>query len=274
MITVLDASRALLIEVAQILNEQSCNYVIVGGWSPYLRNNTTHAHPGTKDVDVLFSDAHARGGISAIVDSFLDRGFLVSAKHDFQLLKEVEVSGKKLVFNIDLLHPSETIDNPELFVDHFDLGIKESDFGDDKLVRSIVLPSSQLLFKRGMWSAMPVTCQLTGRTLDVPLITEAGCLLSKCGSVGLAKRKRDAFDIFLSVKSAGVVRIAETIRPYAHINGVRELLTSLRKFLAEPCCVDGSFLEFDTRVLRYAREASDEGLPSGLVLNVLDAIMR
>lgn len=272
MTTVLDASKALLVDVTKILNKKQCNYVIVGGWSPYLRNRTKYYHPGTKDVDVLFSDAHARGGIREIIETFLSAGFLVSAKHDFQLLKSIEVDGKELVFNVDLLHPSETIDNPELLVDHLNLGIFEDDFGDTKIVRSIVLPSSRLLFEPGLSSPYDVICPITGITQRIPLITEAGCILSKCMSVSLGKRKRDSFDIFVSAEGITPRLFADVVKPYMQIEGVKIMLDDLRQFLSQKAHPDEPELEFDLRVRKYAQEIDTSVSPATSVLAVLNAI--
>jgi hypothetical protein len=129
---------------------------------------------------------------------------LVSAKHDFQLLKPISVEGRELVFNVDLLHPSETHRNPELLVDHLDLHIKESDFGDNKFVKSMVLPSSQILFEKDFFDSLIVNCPISNAYATIPLINECGCILSKCESVKLEKRKRDAFDIYLSVCNIAV----------------------------------------------------------------------
>lgn len=272
MTTVLDASKALLVEVAEILNKEQCAYVIVGGWSPYLRNSTKYRHPGTKDVDVLFSDAHARGGIRKVVEMFLSRGFLVSAKHDFQLLKPIEVEGRELAFNVDLLHPSETIANPELLVDHLNLNICEDDLGQDKAVRSVVLPSSRILFESGMSSLYEVVCPITGNKESIQLISEAGCVLSKCKSVHLEKRKRDSFDIFVALESSTPELFAAALRPYAHIEGVKDMLGSLREFLSVQVHPRNPYLEFDLRVRKYAKDMCREVSPATTVLAALDAV--
>jgi hypothetical protein len=272
MSTVLDAAKALLVETVDILNREGANYVVVGGWSPFLRNKTPHAHPGTKDVDILFSDASAEGGIEKIVEAFLSAGFMVSAKHDFQVIKEVNVAGRLLAFNVDLLHPSETVHNPELLVDHLNLHIKDSEIGDDKFVRSIVLPSSQILFEKDMWSPINVKCPLTGKNIDVPLITETGCVLSKCESVSAEKRKRDSFDIYLSILNLAPHTVASGIRAYTHLEGVKTLLTSFRAFMDRKAVADAAFLEFDARVSKYIKNMDWSNPPSSLVKEMLEAI--
>lgn len=272
MTTVLDASKALLVEVANVLNRANVNYVVVGGWSPYLRYKGPLQHPGTKDVDILFSDATVEGGISQIIELFLKNGFLVSAKHDFQLLKPISVEGRELVFNVDLLHPSETHKNPELLVDHLDLHINESDLGDKKFVKSVVLPSSQILFEKGFFGPLNVQCPITSVSATVPLITECGCILSKCESVKLEKRKRDAFDIYLSLCSVGTEDFAKALRPYAKLAGVASMLDALREYIKKKVVESEPMLDFDYRVYRYAKDFQVPSSPAALVAKALDAL--
>lgn len=144
--TVIEASKLLLFETCSLLNSLEARYLVVGGWSPYLLNKTSIKHPGTKDVDILFQDATIEYGIKEIFQEFLAAGFMVSAKHDFQLLKVIEVNNQQLVFNVDFLHPSETSKSPKLFVDQLTLGVLERPFGPEKANKSIALPSSKNVF--------------------------------------------------------------------------------------------------------------------------------
>ena len=137
----------LLAETADILNRNKINYIIVGGWSPLLLNNNPIVHPGTKDVDILFENGYRKKELGKIILKFIDSGFLLSAKHDFQLFKEIEVHGKKFIYNIDLLHPTETQKPEEIYIDHIDLGIPSDKYQSNTFkMKSIALPSSQALF--------------------------------------------------------------------------------------------------------------------------------
>lgn len=243
----------------------------MGGWSPYLLNTTEHKHPGTKDVDILFSDGAADRGLKEFVGLLLRSGFMPSAKHDFQLLKPISVNGHELVFNVDLLHPSESLKNPELFMDHLDLHIKDGDFGKSKFVRSIVLPSSEILFRDGFNQTVQVVAPLSGREATVPLISSAGAILSKCESVHLVKRPRDSFDIYISLMSSGAQNIVAALSPYKEMAGVQHMLKSLGSFIAEKSTFSDDCYEFDVRVHRYVRHDLDI-LPSQEIANMLAAI--
>ncbi len=197
-------------------------------------------------TDILFSDAKVSKALSDVIEKSLSNGFLPSAKHDFQLLMPVKVGTHELVFNVDLLHPSETIENPELLVDHFDLGINDSELNENRAVRSIVLPSSELLFRDGFFS----TYQLEARALDgslvnstFSLLTFAGSVISKSESVSSPKRTRDAFDIFMAFQNDPNGEIECLLRQYTRIDGVRK-------------CVDGLKKNFYQRLLRKARNTT------------------
>jgi len=199
--TVLDGARFLLGETCEILNELKARYMIVGGWTPFLRNKSKLIHPGTKDVDVLFEDGYISGNLGNIIATFLNRGFLPSAKHDFQLLKEIKVGGRTLVYNVDLLHPSESQENPHLFVDHLNLQLPESAFElQSRFVRSIVLGDCEILFD-GLSEPFSFDYQDasgSGRRVTIPLMDFVGLLASKTKSIANLKRQRDAFDVYLT----------------------------------------------------------------------------
>ena len=271
---VLSASKGLLVDAMEILTKTDHKFVVVGGWCPYLRNRTDLHHPGTKDVDILFSDANVRGSLTSAIAALLDHGYLVSAKHDFQLLKELRVGDKAFVFNVDLLHPSETINNPEMMVDHFDLGVTEGDLPGNKHVRSIVLPSSQLIFE-GFYSDFDVSStNPDGKqtTVSVPLIDEAGLILSKCQSIKLKKRPRDSFDIYLILAQENSDATCEKLKQSAsEVEPVRELLLELRGFL--DCeCKDSEGKQFDYNMRNYpSLDSSDP--PSDYVIEKLNSII-
>jgi len=61
--TIPEAVRGLLGEACTIANKSNLRYAACGGWSPCLRNSGTIPHPGTKDVDLLFSQATEVGAL-------------------------------------------------------------------------------------------------------------------------------------------------------------------------------------------------------------------
>ena len=148
----------------------------------------------------------------------LDSGFLVSAKHDFQLLKAVAVGDHQLVFNIDFLHPSETEHSPKLFVDQLALGVLERPLGPEKATKSIALPSSAMFFQKPFIESYKLKSPGSSDTIDIPVLSLEGCVLSKCVSVSSAKRHRDAFDIYLALLNGSATEFADRVRPFERQN--------------------------------------------------------
>ena len=143
----------------------------------------------------MFRDAATFGQLEKVIKLFLNKGYLISAKHNFQLLKEIKVGDQRLIFNVDLLHPSESQNKPEMFVDHLTLDIPLKEYQSDKfMLKSIVLLDSAVLFD-GYF--IQHYCAKIDKSF--PLMNEVGCLITKSSSVLNKKRQRDAFDIFLAL---------------------------------------------------------------------------
>ncbi len=189
-----EGAQRLLTETCQILNDEKINYIIVGGWSPFLLNGNPINHPGTKDVDVLFEDGYKRENLKGIILKFLDKGYLLSAKHDFQLFKEIEVENKKFIYNIDLLHPSETKTPDEIYIDHIDLGIPSDKYKSSTFkMKSIALPSSQILFSHDLKTILSID------GVKINLMNEIGTLITKSESIKIPKRYRDSLDVYFAI---------------------------------------------------------------------------
>ncbi len=76
----LEANRGILAEACEIMGGMSVEYVVVGGWVPYLRGSEHRLrHPGTSDVDLLFNGDFDR--VKAAVPEFFKAGYVPSAKH-------------------------------------------------------------------------------------------------------------------------------------------------------------------------------------------------
>jgi hypothetical protein len=196
-----DGATHLLGEACQLLNNEKIEYLIVGGWSPYLLNQAEFPHPGTKDVDVLFKSGTEKGQLREVIKSFIKAGFIQSAKHPFQLLKTYKLNGHDFMFNVDLLHPDNQAKKPEKYVDHIDFPVKESKYMKiDYSGKTIILPQSDLFFDEFSFLHTENIQFLDGSKKEVSfnLIDEAGLILSKTKSVYNSKRTRDAYDIFLA----------------------------------------------------------------------------
>lgn len=196
------AATGLLVEVISLVSSTNMEFAVCGGWSTVLRNAKDGQHPGTRDVDLLFSEASEEGALRETIELFLQNGYLVSAKHEFQVLRCISVNEHRLVFNVDLLHPKETAKSPSIFVDHLELPIPYQDYEPDRVrMKSIALPSAAVLFDGFIELEEVTSTGFDGRqkTANVPVITEVGILVTKAKSCNFEKRPRDLFDIYLAI---------------------------------------------------------------------------
>lgn len=225
-----DGAEALLKESAQILSKfPSKKYVVIGGWCPFLRNTTNISHPGTLDVDILFEDSES-GSLSDIIKAFLEAGFLVSAKHKFQLMKKLVVRDQGIIYNVDLLHPDMTQANvplAELYVDHLELDIPlDKDELRLKQMASIVLPNSKMLFLSHMNSRESID------GVSFNLVTFTGMFFTKIESCQKPKRERDSFDIFLAFHNNDVdLSAMQGHRPDTFQYRIEKSIDNFRNFL-------------------------------------------
>jgi hypothetical protein len=191
----------------------------------------------------------------------------LSAKHEFQLLKVLQVGSREFVFNIDLMHPAEASSRPEMFQDILDLGISDNYDENSPKVKSICFPSSAIIFEQNLWSMVKVAAtDFDGKHFecDVPLMDEAALILSKADSVKQAKRARDAFDIYFLLAGPAGPTIAKKLKALStSFPQVSEQLNLLRKFL------DDNPDRFDKSVLTYLVENSVSAKPSEYVRMLL-----
>lgn len=231
-----EACHALLLSAVATLNETKLRYVVAGGWVPLLiePDHPDLVHPGTRDVDVLMIDE--LNAVQAATQALLDKRFRPSAKHEFQLLRDAAVGTREFVFNIDLMHPYEAGDTPQMFNDIFDLGVDDAyDHRGSRFAKSIGFRSAAIVYEENLFS----TVSVTGVDLDgepaahkVPILNATAFILSKCESVSTPKRTRDAFDIYYMISGKnGANHTAELCSLAARFAQVDEQVEHLRGFL-------------------------------------------
>ncbi len=265
---VLDACRGLLVDVCVHLNAIKTNYVIAGGWVPYLRSvHPRFQHQGTKDVDVLLDDD--RELLKPAVHALLNAGYLLSAKHSFQLLRILNVRDidggqvHELAFNVDLMHPAKARQTPEMFADIMEININQAYDPGKVHVQSIVFPSSKIIFDERMWEEVELAATSPAgesNTSNVPLLTPAAFILSKCDSVRNKKRERDAFDIYFVLTGQRGEETIRALRSFAEqFPQVDRQLGLLHAFLRERAGV------FDENVARYTNDWMPRESPARVV---------
>lgn len=262
--SMLEGAEQLLCDTATILNKSKLNYIIIGGWSSYLLNkNEKIKHPGTKDVDILFEDSTIKCTLTEIIKMFLDNKFLVSAKHDFQLFKIYTIRGKEFVYNIDLLHPSESRNNPQMFVDHLDLDILDYDNISNKQIKSIVLPSSSIFFN-GFIENYKCNFFEDEEHSEIKLLDNAGLILSKCESVSSSKRPRDSFDIYLAFNQPDSDKLINKLKQDQYKGEIEFLLGKLL------CFIYKKSKDFNSNIKKYHDYKGD---PAKEIKGIIENIM-
>jgi len=262
----MQANQGILVEACTIMNAAEVEYVVVGGWVPFLRGKDhSLRHPGTHDVDLLFNGDFDH--VKAAVPKFLGAGYLPSAKHPFQLLKELTVQGTNFVFNVDLMYPAEPSIDDDMLHDIIDLGVRKDDYTlETHIFKSIAFLSADVIFQRKLWSAVTVEATLPDGQqgkCSIPLMDERGLILSKCESVKGVKRGRDAFDIYFTLSGPNSLQIVEGLSKLAgDLLGTTTHLNRLKEFLIQDPDL------FNSRVAKYANGP----LPANCAKIVLDAL--
>jgi len=235
----------------------------MGGWNALLYKRPERVHPRTFDVDLLLPPKLERAAAETLIRTFLDCGFAQSAKHAFQLIREVNLAGNRFAYNVDLLHPFLESRYPEMFLDLLEFHVPLSDFDRSTMnfSKSIVLPG----IDQFIWA------QHSTRTLS---IVEAGAryeikalfpdpvafVCSKALALGGPKRPRDAYDIFVTLEGQGVASCAAELYEIARTSPTaRRCLQNLRDYMKEmPRERDGKKLEF---VSSFQRNSFFNSLP-------------
>lgn len=250
--TLTDGANELLREAVQLLGDVGKDTVLVGGWGPYIRN--LGSHPGTKDVDILFPKSYTRDDIAKATKPFLDAGFLLSAKHDFQLFRPYRIGNHSYVFNVDLLHPVIQKTSMAEFMDIIDLDIT-FDGKMAKAVKTICIVGGNIMFDHKLY----VETNYSGLSFNT--LSPTGIVLSKLQSCENPKRPRDIYDIYLSVReNPNVGRELEALAE--KYDNVSEMLEEYRgkhdkkwKFYRE--CLMSFSVDANQNVQRQLRDLND-----------------
>jgi len=183
-----EAARELLAFSTKLLLEHSVDFVIVGGWAPYLLDSQPFGHPGTLDVDVLVSsDSLDDGSFDRAADSMLKLGFLRAAKNRFQLHRVSVVGTEEMLFHVDFLNEQAPSEN--------ELNLIRG----TKLVMSIYTPPMKAVFGYEGYRFADPAEHADLRGVRFPSVVTF--VASKAAAMMAKKRIRDAFDVFVTIHS-------------------------------------------------------------------------
>lgn len=197
------AAKGLLGESIKIMNESNLDYVVVGGWIPYLfYTNKKYSHPGSFDVDILLNDKIVNiKSIEKLIQNFRKHNYIFSAKNKFQLHKILKVNKEPMVFHVDFLHRKYAPDQDEgMFLD----------WGK---MTSIAGPGMDIIFDRNERITHTISCILPNgikENVIVNFASEIGFITSKGRSLNNPKRTRDSYDLFLIMKDANSELLAKS----------------------------------------------------------------
>jgi hypothetical protein len=177
----LDAARGLLMDATEVLQSARVRFVVVGGWVPFLFHAGRFGHPGTYDVDVLLhADSLDDGSFDKASAALLARGYLRAVKNRFQAHRVINVAGEELVYHVDFLNERTPADD-EL----------QPVRGSGPL-RSIYTPAMRAVFHYGQLRRHPEAPGNAFPSVETFIATKAA-------AVGVKKRSRDAFDVYVTV---------------------------------------------------------------------------
>lgn len=179
--TELDAAKHLLKESSETLTAHGVNFAVVGGWSAYLFHSSKYGHPGTFDVDILLHEESLDDGtFDNAAEALLQSGYLRAPKNVFQAHRILKISGENLVFHIDFLNEREPGNAIELV-------------GGKGRMKSIYTEAMKAVFAYGNYRSHPDFPSAKFPSPETFIATKAAAAMVK-------KRKRDAFDIFVTVQ--------------------------------------------------------------------------
>lgn len=185
-----DAAKAMLIEVGSLLNKHTIDYAVIGGWIPYLFNSQPIPHPGTFDVDIVLNTALNQDQVIAALDKMVNEGgYRRAPKNAFQIYRELLVIDEPMIFHVDFLHRKYADDSEDL-TRSWGRYQSISTFGTD-----VIFTDKEVRSER----VYRVDSSGSNISANITFASEAGFLCSKGRSVGLGKRERDGFDIYLVI---------------------------------------------------------------------------
>jgi len=263
-----EAATAMLIEVGTLLNKHTIDYAVIGGWIPYLFNSKPVPHPGTFDVDVVLNTALSQEQVIRALDKMVnDSGYRRAPKNAFQIYRELTVKDEPMIFHVDFLHRKYADDSDDL----------TRSWGR---YQSISTVGTDIIFtEKEARSERVSRVDDAGNTVsaNITFASESGFLCAKGRSVGLGKRERDGFDIYLVITQSQNIEAlkerceellsdgvftASMIRLYEQFQEDQPAVEKAAKFLSavskEFPDIDSAKFEISNKVLEFLAEIGVE----------------
>jgi hypothetical protein len=213
------AALGLLGESVKILQQSGIDFVIIGGWIPFLFTPGQYKHPGTVDVDVVFHGKLKREQVEMAGGLLEQAGYLPAAKNKFQHYRLLKTNSRPIAYHIDFLHRLYAQDQEDFMLVHWN-----TDF------QSFAGPGTDVIFlfnERTTESFQTTLPNGTTTTVKADFGSEVAVLATKGRSMSSPKRFRDAFDIFLVVYQSR--DRSELVRKSRGLMGAKLYAVSLMK---------------------------------------------
>ena len=231
---VIDASRAVLVELGVILRSYLSNLALIGGWAPYFllqqHQQAGFDHVGSIDIDLAVHPRIAeRGGYASIAKLIAARGYeppqdeladTFEFRYDRRLVSPYDQ--KPYTIRVDFLT------------------LEAGDSETERRHRT-VQPDLKAFKASGCELAFdqPVMVELTAKlpdaggeaTVQWPLANLAASLVMKSLALGGRYKEKDAYDLFYLVRhyQQGPTSAAEALRPLLHLPVVQQARKNLQE---------------------------------------------
>lgn len=239
----IQAVKAVLLEIGQILGSYRNKFVVIGGAVPWLLlDNPEMRHIGSLDVDLSLDPiALADGEYAMLVDELKKHGYAQSEElKKFQMVRMIELKdgGEPIAIIVDFLMPRDAVieKNVPPLVENF--AVQKADGA------ALALKFSQELVLEGV---MPKG----GKNVLILKIASIPALLAMKGFALAGRMKdKDAYDIYYCVRN--------------YQGGIEGLVTDCKPLLEDPEAVTafkiiaGKFAERDFHGPESAARFADE----------------
>jgi hypothetical protein len=140
----------------------------------------------------LFPQNYSKLEIVAILERFLENGFYISAKNDYELCRAYEIGKQTYIYNVDLLHPTEGKINKVDFIEIMDLDVTVGGIRV-KPILTINIQHGDIIYSNNLFE------NISFNESSFNVLDGAGIIISKLDSCHNKKRPRDIYDIYLSL---------------------------------------------------------------------------
>lgn len=218
-----EAARSVMLELGQILGAYREYMVIIGGWVPplLLPEDVTPPHIGSTDIDLAVNHLQITDEVYKTIDQLLlDRGYVKDAKNHFQFFRDVEVRGRIISVQVDLLAGEYGGTGKSRRHQNIQDGLKL------RKARGSDLAFEQFV-ERKIQGRMP---NGANNSIKIRVANIVSFITMKAIAFNDRLKEKDAYDIFYCLKHfpGGIQGVADEFQDYLHHGLVVEAIEILK----------------------------------------------